>query len=108
MQVRRLAGGFGEHDFAEDDVGARETPLRQGIPELAGIAGAEIILTWFGVGIQPPRPSFGALIFDAQSVRTLNANPHLLLFPGAVVTILFFSFNLLGDALTDAFTPKAR
>lgn len=75
---------------------------------LAGIAGSEIVLTWFGVGIQPPRPSFGALIFDAQSVRTLNANPHLLLFPGAIVTIIFFSFNLLGDALTDVFTPKAK
>jgi ABC-type dipeptide/oligopeptide/nickel transport system permease subunit len=75
---------------------------------LAGIAGSEIVLTWFGIGIQPPRPSFGALIFDAQSVRTLNADPHLLLFPGAVVTVLFFAFNLLGDALTDIFTPKAR
>jgi ABC-type dipeptide/oligopeptide/nickel transport system permease subunit len=75
---------------------------------LAGIAGSEIVLTWFGIGIQPPRPSFGALIFDAQSVRTLNASPHLLLFPAAVVTVLFFAFNLLGDALTDVFTPKAR
>jgi ABC-type dipeptide/oligopeptide/nickel transport system permease subunit len=75
---------------------------------LAGIAGSEIVLTWFGIGIQPPRPSFGALIFDAQSVRTLNAEPHLLLLPGGVVIILFFAFNLLGDALTDIFTPKAR
>lgn len=75
---------------------------------LATIAGSEIILTWFGVGIQPPRPSFGALIFDASSVRTVNAYPHLLLFPGGVVALLFFSFNLLGDALTDVFTPRAR
>jgi ABC-type dipeptide/oligopeptide/nickel transport system permease subunit len=75
---------------------------------LAAIAGSEIVLTWFGVGIQPPRPSFGALIFDAQSVRTLNSDPHLLLFPAMVVTVLFFAFNLLGDALTDVFTPKAR
>jgi ABC-type dipeptide/oligopeptide/nickel transport system permease subunit len=75
---------------------------------LAGIAGSEIILTWFGVGIQPPRPSFGALIFDASGVRTVNAHPHLLVFPGLVVAMLFFAFNLLGDALTDVFTPKAR
>jgi ABC-type dipeptide/oligopeptide/nickel transport system permease subunit len=75
---------------------------------LAGIAGSEIVLTWFGVGIQPPHPSFGAMIFEASSVRTINQHPHLLLFPGIVVAGLLFSFNLLGDALTDVFTPKAN
>ncbi len=75
---------------------------------LAGIAGSEIVLTWFGVGIQPPRPSFGALLFDSQGVRQLNAHPHLLLFPGLVVTVLFFSFNLLGDALADLLTPRTK
>jgi ABC-type dipeptide/oligopeptide/nickel transport system permease subunit len=75
---------------------------------LAGIAGSEIVLTWFGVGIQPPQPSFGAMIFEASSVRTVNVHPYLLFFPGLVVGLLFFSFNLLGDALTDVFTPKAH
>jgi ABC-type dipeptide/oligopeptide/nickel transport system permease subunit len=75
---------------------------------LAGIAGSEIFLTWFGIGIQPPRPSFGAMLYDAGSVRTLNAEPHLLLVPATITTLLFFSFNLLGDALTDVFTPRAR
>lgn len=75
---------------------------------LAGIAGSEIVLTWFGVGIQPPHPSFGAMIFEASSVRTINQYPHLLLFPGIIVGGLLFSFNLLGDALTDVFTPKAN
>jgi ABC-type dipeptide/oligopeptide/nickel transport system permease subunit len=75
---------------------------------LAGIAGSEIVLTWFGVGIQPPHPSFGAMIFEASSVRTINQHPHLLLFPGIVVAGLLFSFNLLGDALTDVFTPRAN
>jgi oligopeptide transport system permease protein len=75
---------------------------------LATIAGSEIVLTWFGVGIQPPRPSFGAMIFDASSVRTVNVHAYLLIFPGAIVAGLLFAFNLLGDALTDVFTPKAR
>jgi ABC-type dipeptide/oligopeptide/nickel transport system permease subunit len=75
---------------------------------LAGIAGSEIILTWFGVGIQPPHPSFGAMIYEASSVRTINAHLYLLAFPAGIVTALVFSFNLLGDALTDIFTPKAR
>ena len=75
---------------------------------LAGIAGSEILLTWFGVGVQPPHPSFGAMIYDASSVRTINAHLYLLAFPAAIVTALVFSFNLLGDALTDIFTPRAR
>jgi ABC-type dipeptide/oligopeptide/nickel transport system permease subunit len=75
---------------------------------LAGIAGSEIVLTWFGIGVQPPHPSFGSMIYDASSVRTINAHLYLLAFPAGIVTILIFSFNLLGDALTDIFTPKAR
>jgi ABC-type dipeptide/oligopeptide/nickel transport system permease subunit len=75
---------------------------------LAGIAGSEIALTWFGVGIQPPQPSFGTMIFEASGVRTVNAHPYLLAFPAATVAGLIFSFNLLGDALNDVFTPKAR
>jgi ABC-type dipeptide/oligopeptide/nickel transport system permease subunit len=75
---------------------------------LGAIAGTEIALTWFGVGIQPPTPSFGAMLYEGGSIRTLQANPHLLLVPGTVVAALIFSFNLLGDALTDILTPRAR
>jgi ABC-type dipeptide/oligopeptide/nickel transport system permease subunit len=75
---------------------------------LGGIAGTEIALTWFGVGIQPPTPSFGTMLFEGGSIRTLQASPHLLLVPGAVVAGLIFAFNLLGDALTDVLTPRAR
>ena len=50
---------------------------------LGAIAGTEIALTWFGVGVQPPTPSFGAMLFEGGSIRTLQANPHLLLVPGA-------------------------
>ena len=57
---------------------------------LAGIAGSEIVLTWFGVGIQPPHPSFGAMIYDASSVRTINAHLYLLAFPAGIVTVLLF------------------
>jgi ABC-type dipeptide/oligopeptide/nickel transport system permease subunit len=48
------------------------------------------------------------MIYEASSVRTINVHPHLLVFPGAVVAGLLFSFNLLGDALTDVFTPRAN
>ena len=69
---------------------------------LGGIAGSEIVLTWFGVGVQPPAASFGAMLFEGSGTRTFQQDPHLLLVPGGVVTLLLFAFNLLGDALNDA------
>lgn len=69
---------------------------------LGGIAGTEIFLTWFGVGVQPPAASFGAMLFEAGSVRTFQAYPHLLLVPSAFVVALLFSFALLGEGLNDA------
>ncbi len=69
---------------------------------LGAIAGSELVLTWFGVGVQPPTPSFGAMIFDGSGARTFQAHPHLLLVPGLAVTILLFAFSLFGDALNDA------
>ena len=73
---------------------------------LGGIAGAEILLSWFGVGVQPPAASFGAMIFQGSGARTFQAHPHLLLVPGLIVTILLFSFALLGDALNDAISSR--
>ena len=75
---------------------------------LGAIAGSEIALTFLGVGVHDPTPSFGALIFNSAGVVTVRNHPHLLIFPGVVVGMLIFSFNLLGDALNDVLTPKAR
>ena len=75
---------------------------------LGSIAGTEIALTWFGVGVQPPTPSFGAMLFEGGSIRSLQAEPMLLLVPATVVAMLIFAFNLLGDALTDILTPHGR
>lgn len=69
---------------------------------LGGIAGSEIVLTWFGVGVQAPAASFGAMLYEGSGARTFQSHPHLLLVPGTVVTMLLFAFNLLGDALNDA------
>ncbi len=69
---------------------------------LGGIAGSEIVLTWFGVGVQPPAASFGAMLFEGSGTRTFASSPHLLLVPGVIITLLLFAFALLGDALNDA------
>jgi ABC-type dipeptide/oligopeptide/nickel transport system permease subunit len=75
---------------------------------LAGFAGSEIFLSWLGIGIQPPTPSLGVMIFENGSISVLRTNPHLLLFPVGTLAVLLFAFNLLGDAVSDAFNPRTR
>lgn len=75
---------------------------------LGAIAGSEIALTFLGVGVHDPTPSFGALIYNASGLPTIRNHPHVLIFPALIVGLLIFSFNLLGDALNDVLTPKAR
>ena len=75
---------------------------------LAAFAGAELVLSFIGVGIQPPTPSLGRMIYENSSISTLRAEPHLLLFPVITISVLLFSFNLLGDAVNDAFNPRTR
>ena len=75
---------------------------------LAGVAGSEIFLSFLGIGIQPPTPSLGLMIFENGSISVLRSTPHLLLFPVLTLSLLLFTFNLLGDAVNDAFNPRAR
>ena len=75
---------------------------------LAGVAGSEVFLSFLGIGVQPPTPSLGLMIFENASISVLRTNPHLLLFPVGTLTLLLFTFNLLGDAVNDAFNPRAR
>lgn len=75
---------------------------------LAGIAGAEVTLSWLGIGIQPPTPSLGLMIFENGNIGVLRSDPHLLLVPVGTLALLLFAFNLLGDAVNDAFNPRAR
>jgi ABC-type dipeptide/oligopeptide/nickel transport system permease subunit len=75
---------------------------------LGAIAGTEIMLTWLGIGVQAPHPSFGAMIFNASGLATVRNHPNLMLVPAVVVGVLLFAFNLLGDALTDVLSPRRR
>ena len=80
---------------------------------LGAVAGTEIILSFFGLGVQPPRPSLGIMISDvtgrgAASVSVLKNHPEQLLAPIIVVWLLIFCWNLLGDALTDVFNPRSK
>jgi peptide/nickel transport system permease protein len=63
-------------------------------------------LSFLGLGIPPPQPSWGNMIFDGQAV--LSAEPKLVLLPSAFLFVTVLAFNLLGDGLRDALDPRAR
>ena len=75
---------------------------------MGSMVGAEILLSWLGLGIQPPRPSLGRMLLDAGSIEALRQVPWLLIAPGLVATLLILSWNLLGDALNDVLNPRTR
>ena len=80
---------------------------------LGAVAGTEIILSFFGLGVQPPHPSLGIMISEvtgrgAASVSVLKNHPEQLLVPIIIVWLLIFCWNLLGDALTDVFNPRSK
>jgi peptide/nickel transport system permease protein len=66
----------------------------------------EAMLSFLGVGVQPPDPSWGGIIFESQSYL-MNA-PWLVVFPGAVILAVALAFNLVGDTLRDALDPVQR
>lgn len=70
------------------------------------VIAAEATLSFLGVGLRLPSISWGLMISDADD-RIYTA-PHLLLFPGAVLSVTVFAFILLGDVLRDALDPKLR
>ena len=75
---------------------------------MGGLIFAAIVLSWLGIGVQPPTPDLGRIMFENRDVGILRSDPHLLVFPVGAVTIIIFAWNLLGDALNDAFNPRAR
>lgn len=66
----------------------------------------ESTLSYIGLGVQPPTPSWGQMISEGQAYY-LSA-PHLVLYPGLMIMITVLAFNLVGDGLRDAFDPQQR
>lgn len=66
----------------------------------------EATLSFLGVGVQPPQPSWGNIIFESQSY--FQSAPWLVFIPGAVILLTALSFNLVGDALRDILDPTQR
>jgi peptide/nickel transport system permease protein len=64
-------------------------------------------LSFLGLGVQPPTPSWGNMLTDAQSISVLRSMPWLWLPPGAMIALTVLSINFIGDGLRDAFDPRA-
>lgn len=111
-----------ERDFitAADAVGVprARTLVRHILPQLTptivvwgtlGIATSVMLeagLSYMGIGVQPPTPSWGGMIQQGQSYY--RTAPWLVLWPGLAILMTVFAFNLLGDGLRDALDPTLR
>jgi len=73
---------------------------------LAAAIIAEASLSFLGLGQQPPAPSWGSMLNNAQ--RFITQAPWMALFPGAAIFLVVLAFNLLGDGLRDALDPRHR
>jgi peptide/nickel transport system permease protein len=73
---------------------------------MAGVILAEATLSFLGLGIPAPAPSWGAMLNDARS--HLFDTPHLVVFPAIAVACAVLGFNFLGDALRDQLDPRTR
>ncbi|MEW9670964.1 oligopeptide ABC transporter permease [Ammoniphilus sp. 3BR4] len=73
---------------------------------VGGVILAESGLSFLGLGIQPPTPSWGNMLQGAQSLSIMVLAPWYPLFPGLMILLTVLSFNFIGDGLRDAFDPK--
>jgi peptide/nickel transport system permease protein len=66
----------------------------------------ESALSYLGLGVQPPTPSWGNMLQRAQ--QYLFTSPVLAFYPGAAIVIVVLAFNFIGDALRDLVDPRSR
>ena len=75
---------------------------------MGALIGLEIILSFLGLGIQPPRPSLGYMLLEAGSLSAFREVPWMLLAPSIAFWTMVVAWNLLGDALGDVLNPRTR
>ncbi len=73
---------------------------------IPGYISTEVFLSFIGLGVDPPTPSWGTLI--SEGARSMRSYPHMVIFPALALSITMFAFNFLGDGLRDALDPKMK
>jgi len=73
---------------------------------MAGAVLSEASLSFLGLGIPPPAPSWGTMIEEAR--QFFSSSPHVLFFPGIAIALTVLAFNFIGDGLRQYLDPKQR
>ena len=107
VEAARALGGGGLRIFFRHILPNIVQPvLVQASIGMAGVILAEATLSFLGLGIPAPAPSWGAMLNDAR-LHLFDA-PHLVLFPAVAVACSVLGFNLLGDGLRDQLDPRTQ
>ena len=75
---------------------------------MAGAVLSEASLSFLGLGIPPPAPSWGTMIDEARSFDILTSAPHVMFFPSLAIALTVLAFNFIGDGLREYLDPKQR
>ena len=106
LAQRSLGAGHGRILFLHILPHLIPTAIVWGTLGIATTVLLEATLSFLGIGVQPPQPSWGNIIFESQSY--FQAAPWLVFIPGAVILLTALAFNLVGDALRDILDPTQR
>ncbi len=75
---------------------------------MAGAVLSEASLSFLGLGVPPPAPSWGVMLEEARDLATLSRAPHAMLAPGLAIALTVLAFNFLGDGLREYLDPRQR
>ncbi|MCP9496509.1 MAG: ABC transporter permease [Pyrinomonadaceae bacterium MAG19_C2-C3] len=75
---------------------------------MAGAVLAEATLSFLGLGVPPPAPSWGVMLEEARDLSTLTLAPHALIVPGVAIALTVLAFNFIGDGLRERLDPRQR
>lgn len=105
IEAARATGARSSHivvrHIVPHAVGPVAVTVAFGIPSVIFF---EAFLSYLGVGMRPPTPSWGAMI--STGYQTMSAYPHQILVPAAAISVVTLAFNFIGDGLRDAFDPR--
>ena len=102
--ARALGAGSGRILWRHIVPAAMPTVVVQATLGMAGAIVGEASLSFLGLGVQPPTPSWGTMLNGGRA-HLLDA-PHLTIFPGLAIALLVLGFNFLGDGLRNRLDPK--
>lgn len=75
---------------------------------MAGVVLSEASLSFLGLGIPPPAPSWGTMLEEGRGIDILYNSPHVLFFPAIAIALTVLAFNFIGDGLREYLDPKQR